>query len=348
MIAFSIGKEANREDVCFDEESKYIWKFSSPRVLPEMRGKLATWLDECGAAFYLESLVAGSQQIRPPGPLPLSAARLAEDERRRVIDGELFWVSGEMAELARHTGRQLTRHELFEHDLPSRSGFMVFETPLTNTCVEGIRLEIVAVSWGIVRPPLLVTEGEYEIPVGSQWAAGAGVWFTFYSDPKGFVKANLRHLTDAQLVWQRQVGPFLPDNELVWALDQPEDLPEREDVTSAWGRTVVAAWLLMQQPLASHGTERALRPARRRLAKAGLPADDVRLVRVRRPEPRVPDSFQGSGREYSVRWWVEGHWRRYHCGPGRERVERRWISPYLAGPDDKPIRGVQRVKVWDR
>ena len=325
-----------------------VWSYSTPHLLPEARGKLAAWLDERGADFYLESLIAGSQEIRPPGPLPRSAARLAEDERHRVTGGELYWVSREMTELARHAGRQLNRYELFEHDLPSRSGFMVFETPLTSACVDGIRLEIIAVSWGIVRPPFLLTEGGREVPVGLQWSAGTAVWFTFYSDPKGFVKANLGRLLDARLVRQRQVGPFMPDNELVWPLEQPEELPEREDVTSAWGRTVVAAWLLMRQPLAAHETERALRPARRRLAKAGLPVSDVRLVRVLRPEPRSSQTHPSTGREYSVRWWVEGHWRHYHCGPGRERVERRWISPYLAGPDDKPVRGVQRVKVWDR
>ncbi|GAA4242318.1 hypothetical protein GCM10022254_74890 [Actinomadura meridiana] len=329
-------------------EQNYIWNFSAPHRLPEMRGKLATWLSERGADFYLESLIVGSQQIRPPGPLSQSATRLAEQEHHRVTEGELFWVSADMTELARHAGRRLTRHELFEHDLPDRCGFMVFETPLADSCVDGLRLEIVAVSWGLIEPPLLVTEGSREVPVGSRWATGVGVWFTFYSDPNGFLEANLQNLTEVRLVWRRQTGPFLPDNELVWALNQPEDLPEEEDVTSAWGRTVVAAWLLMQQPLASHGTERALRPARRRLTKAGLPTDDVRLVRVRRPEPRATDSRPGAGREYSVRWWVEGHWRRYRCGPGRERVERRWISPYLAGPGDKPVQGAQRVKIWDR
>ncbi|WUH98296.1 hypothetical protein OHR68_33075 [Spirillospora sp. NBC_00431] len=63
---------------------------------------------------------------------------------------------------------------------------------------------------------------------------------------------------------------------------------------------------------------------------------DVRLVRVRRPEPRTGGSRPETGQQYSVRWWVDGHWRRYHCGPGRERVERCWIGPYLAGRTASP------------
>jgi hypothetical protein len=326
-----------------------MWRCSDPKRLPELWGKLASWLAKRGAAFYLEALLAGSQQVRPPGPLAASATQLAADERRRVTGGELFWVSAEMTELAQHAGRQLTRHELYEHDLPSRSGFMVFQTPLATTSTDGIALEIVAVSWGIVEPPLLARHGPLEIPVGKDWARQAAVWFTFYSDPHGFVEANLRHLADAKVTWLRQAGPFMPDNELLWALDQLEELPDRDDVISAWGKTVVASWLLMQQPLASHDTDRAPRPARRRLQRAGLPTGDVRLIHVRRLQrrPAPPRAAQGD-REYSVRWWVDGHWRRYHCGPGRQRIERRWISPYLAGPDDKPVRGTQQVKVWDR
>lgn len=325
------------------------WRCPKPAELPELRGKMATWLAERGAGFYLESLLVGSQEIRPPGPLQVSAAQLAAEECRRVVDGDLFWVSAEMTDLAQHAGQQLTKHEIYEHDMPCRSGFMVFEKPISDSCVDGIRLEIVAVSWGIVHPPLLLREEEAEVVVGSHWPRQAAVWFTFYSDPKRFIETNRSALKNAGRERTRDAGPFMPDNELIWALDQLEELPAGEDVTSAWGKTVVAAWLLMQQPLAAQETERALRPARRRLSKAGLPTSEVRLVRVRRPDhrPASPGSGQ-SGRAYSVRWWVDGHWRRYHCGPGGERIERRWISPYLAGPDDKPVHGTERVKIWDR
>lgn len=330
------------------------WRCPDARSVPELRGKLAAWLAERGAAFYLEMLLAGSQQVRPPGPLPDSALHLAAAEHHR-IGGELYWVSAEMTDLARHAGRQLTHLELYEHDLPSSTGFLVFERPMATVTSAGIDLEIVAVSWGILTPPLLVREGDYEAPVGADWAQQKAVWFTFYSDPHGFVDAHARRLSgiadtaDAQVAWLRQVGPVMPDNELIWALGQPEDVPAGDDITSAWGQTVIAAWLLMQQPLTAHSTESAPRPARRRLQRAGLPDGQVRLVHVRRPQ-RTPahQRDKHGGREYSVRWWVEGHWRRYHCGPGGHRIERRWISPYLAGPDDKPIQGSQRVKVWDR
>jgi hypothetical protein len=86
-----------------------------------------------------------------------------------------------------------------------------------------------------------------------------------------------------------------------------------------------------------------------RLARAGLPDTGVRVVRIRRRKPPLGGRRgTGVGRDYSVQWWVGGHWRTYWCGPGRTRPEDRWIAPYLAGPDGKPIRGTERVRVWDR
>jgi hypothetical protein len=105
----------------------------------------------------------------------------------------------------------------------------------------------------------------------------------------------------------------------------------------------------MQQPLAARDTEHANRAARHRLARASLPDTGVRIIRVRRPQRPAShrDTVEG-GREYDHQWWVRGHWRRYWCGPGRARPEDRFIWPHLVGPDDKPVRGTERVQVWHR
>lgn len=46
---------------------------------------------------------------------------------------------------------------------------------------------------------------------------------------------------------------------------------------------------------------------------------------------------EGSGKPLTVRTLVSGHWRRYHVGEGRKRVERRWIAPFWRGPQDAPV-----------
>jgi hypothetical protein len=82
--------------------------------------------------------------------------------------------------------------------------------------------------------------------------------------------------------------------------------------------------------------------------RASLPPY-VRVIHIRRAKRgHPPPGSAGSTREYGVQWWVAGHWRTCWCGRGRHRPEDRWIDPYLAGPDGKPVHGTERVKVWDR
>jgi hypothetical protein len=327
------------------------WQCPAPRLLPELRGDLASWLAARGAGFYLEMTLISSQLVRPVAPdLATSVAQLAHAERRRVTDGELYWISPEMTALARHAGEQLTTHELYLHEMPSRSGFMLFAEPIAVSTSETNIAEIVAVSWGILPPPVQLNIAGDDVDLHRDWPAGA-VWFTFYSEPRSFLARNFPHDPELAAAYASAAGPFMPDNELLWPLDQPTEIPAGNgSLTSDWGRTIIAAWLLMQQPLAETSDIMAPRPARRRLAKAGLPSGDVRLVHIRRPAARHggPATGRETGREYSYQWFVGSHWRRYHVGPGRSRVERRYIAPYLAGPEDKPVRGVERVNVWDR
>jgi hypothetical protein len=331
----------------------------APRQLPELRGQLASWLAAEGENFYLVMALAGRQWLPPHLPIAAGAAQIAGHERARVTGAELYWVSAAMTELARHAAGSLPAHDLYRHDLPSAAGPMVFEAPLASyTNAAGREVQIVAVSWG-----------PWEGPAGA-WDHG-GIWLTFFSHPAPVLPPEIfdggfAHLaglgpllvpltdepgTDMALgPVAATLPPVLPDNEAGWPFGELSAAPSiNEGTTLPWALTVRAAWRLMQQPLATDDTEQADRAARRRLARAGLPDTGVRVVRIRRP-PRAaarPDTAEG-GREYDVQWWVSGHWHRYWCGPGRARPEDRWIAPYLAGPDDKPVRGTERVQVWDR
>jgi hypothetical protein len=140
-----------------------------------------------------------------------------------------------------------------------------------------------------------------------------------------------------------------PDNEAGWLVGDLDEGGNLDGTTGSWALIVRAAWRLMRQPLARETTEQADRAARRRLARAGQPASDIRVIHIRRSEhaPRA-SAGHGPARDQDHQWRVGAHWRTYWCGPSRHRPEDRWIDPYLAGPDDKPVRGTERVRVWDR
>jgi hypothetical protein len=219
---------------------------------------------------------------------------------------------------------------------------MVFEAPLASYVNnEGREVQIVAVSWGPWNGP------------GGRWDQG-GIWLSFFSHPAPVLPreaftGGIAHRA-ALAPPMSSVPPVLPDNEAGWPFgDLPGDQEIPEGTTAAWALVTRAAWRLIRQPLAAETTQRADRAARRRLARAGQPAPDVRVIHIRRAERAQPQSGRARGtREYEVHWWVGGHWRTYWCGRGRRRPEDRWIDPYLAGPDDKPVHGTERVQVWDR
>lgn len=313
------------------------WSAPPARAIPQLRRKLAAWLNEYGPAFYENMILAGRQAQRPAGPARESARALAAAERHRVVAGELFWVSAEMGELARHAGGQLTRRELYRHDLPSACGLMVFAEPLASYVnSEGRTVEIVAASWGPWSGPDRV------------WEPGGGTWITFLSHPAPFLPANASIDDPRSRDLARELAPMMPDNECGWPFGPlAEDQEFPEDSTARWAQSLCAAWLLMRQPLVTVTRQRHGKP--RRTSRGERLGSEVRLVHVC---PRTGSTRATTGDQeragHDHQWWVRGHWRRYHCGPGGQRVERRYITAHLAGPDDKPVRGVERVRVWDR
>jgi hypothetical protein len=263
----------------------------APQGLPELRGQLAHWLAGEGPGFYLAMALAGLQWI-PPGSTSVAAgaAQIARQACQRVISADLFWVSAPMTALARHVGAPLPAQTLHAHDLPSRTGFMVFEAPLADYLdIEGREVQVVAVSWGPWGGP------------GSRPDTGqrdqGGIWLSFFSHPapalprEAFTGGIADRAALAPLM--STVPPVLPDNEVGWLFGElPGDQEISGGATAAWALVTRAAWRLMRQPFAAETTARADRGARRRLARAGQPTPGVRVIHIRRAEHGRPAPFR--------------------------------------------------------
>jgi len=143
-MACATGDRISR---CGQVSERYV--APAPRDLPELRTGLARWLAGTGPVFYEASALAGRQQLPPGVPPYLGAARVAAQERHRVLGGELYWVSASMTALARHAAPALPSWNLYKHDVPSGCGLMLFEEPMGRYLnFEGRDVEIVAASWG--------------------------------------------------------------------------------------------------------------------------------------------------------------------------------------------------------
>lgn len=105
---------------------------------------------------------------------------------------------------------------------------------------------------------------------------------------------------------------------------------------------VLVTWLLIKQQLAEVTVAPPARSARRRAARTGHSAAEVRLVRLRgqlaRPvAARQAPSSSAEQLPVEQRKWVSGFWRQQPYGPGRSLRRSVYVNPYLRGPADAPI-----------
>jgi hypothetical protein len=264
------AQQGDRIRRCGDITERYV--APAPRELPELRARLARWLSGTGPVFYLTAALTGRQRLPSGVPPDTGAARVAAQERRRVLAGELYWVSAAMTRLARHAAQSLPSWNLYRHDLPSDCGLMVFEQPLGSyTNDEAREVEIVAASWGPRKGP------------GRSWANG-GVALSFYSHPAPVLPRGAFQPSDADPLAGPYLAaglpPILPDNEAGWPFGDLDVLPPRtEGTTVQWARVLATR-------RAEQGTSQPRSPPQAR---------PRRHHRPRRPRhPRPPQPARGS------------------------------------------------------
>lgn len=331
------------------------WKPPDPAQVPDLRAALAA---QMRAPFEIsrtaEAIAGGRGSLIPPSRDPAEAARiLCEQEYERLTGAALYAVTASMTRLAVVAGESLPDFHLEPEDVPSPTGFMVFDEPIgsyVNT--DGLtpeRFPIVAVSWGQYH--------RAGLPRG-------GLWITFYTpvDIPGMERqaASLagRPLRERERMRIRALsGPLNWDNEAVIGYGSEQKATYRPgashdaklDEFAPWSQTLRAAWVLMSQPQIAEVEEvEPSRAARRRAQRAGIDIHAVRVLHLRR---LVRDHGQteddSPGREYTCRWMVRGHWRQQWY-PSRGVHRPIWINPHIKGPDDKPLRTGETVHLWDR
>lgn len=299
---------------------------NAPRAVdvPELRAELIDYMRS--------SLGTGVFQIfKDLGLLPVggTAQQIAAAETKRLA-GDLFFVGADMVELAQHAAGSLPEFTLAPEDLPSKSGFIVFETPI-----------------GTVKQDLIEAQVPKEYSIGAaawgHFSTGHGntaAWVSWYSDQRALAEPMAgwptRYVFDHENIVPFGVGhvrfvdPFHGE-----VLD---GVPHLLDVLRV-------AWLLMQQPIAADERVETYRAARKRLERAGHEPAAVRVIRLRRARHAV--GAGESEREYRHTWIVRGHWRQQWY-PARQVHRPVWIAPHVKGPEGAPLLGGEKVHAWIR
>lgn len=102
-------------------------------------------------------------------------------------------------------------------------------------------------------------------------------------------------------------------------------------------------WALMGQENAAV-THRDMVPSARRRRQPPTAVTTISLRRLR----SVEASTDPTGRLYTHRWIVRGHWRKQSFGPGHGQRRPVWIPAYIKGPKDAPLKRTEKVNVWRR
>jgi len=242
-------------------------------------------------------------------PLGLGADEVRGPVGTSVAAARLFWVDPQFTELAAYAAGVLPATPVTAADLPAPHGLLAWAQPV------GARGDLVAASW---------TTGPDGVRIVGYRSVGTGL-----------PPAQVQQLRE-RIGW---LGPrthtHLPAGDLV-------------DAGSPAG-VVVATWLLIAQRLAETAPVAVDKAVRKAYQRAGRPAPQVRLVRIRGAHAtgsgtrRAAGDQDGPQREF--RWWVRGYWRNQPYGPGRAQRRLIFLDPHLRGPEGKPIKASTTVRV---
>lgn len=283
-------------------------KPTRPTLFPELRAAL---VDE----DFLWRGIALFAQFQPRFVDPAAL-------RFGLRDAELWWIDDACCDLLTEVAPTMPPVSLTPEFIPAGQGFVCFARPIVGADSRtGAEVTIDYLQW----QPLLLR-------------GRPGISIVPWGDP--FERSS-------------RVPPS-PLGRSDWLLGTATDM-RFDDVSDVVHRSVVedrrflaALWQLTAQTITRSTETRIDKAARRRLERTGHEPSPVRLVNLARKASTRRSAAEPAGREYSCQWPVVGHWRQQPYGPGRSLRKAIYIQPQIRGPEDKPLRVRDTVKVWQQ
>lgn len=306
-----------------------------PREVPSIRDELAAHLNHPKTRGIYRHLGQSHGWLgHRPAPTQVSDAIL-DAERGMLRMGELFYVSADMTDVAEVAASTLPAFSLRREDLPAERGLLVFDRPIGAwTDANGRTAAVIACSWapGIPRlfpPDYLVVNFYTWRDFNMESAIAAGL----QSDELAFIESQPR---------------LIHDNEAGFRLGVEHEHPPTTTILGTWGRTLLASWLLMQQPgVATREPYAYNRQDQAWMKRRRIKQSPVTIVRLRYAKQESGADGAALSREYHHRWMVRGHWRKQWY-PSRGAHVPIWISPHIKGPEGAPVKTGERVNAWVR
>jgi len=291
-----------------------------------------------------------------------------------------YFVKDEMTDLIMFASNKLDDTDLFDTNLvPSNKGCVYFEKPIELRDVRGRILLGNVLVWekallsnkegkeGIIvtlyndvsRTPddvaitLLDRNNQNKNSQRNLQIVGRFHWIHSLSFVHGDVIGELDKKPDEEEVAEMRNMIFNEQgNELIELDDEAWEKYKQEKITPYTNikRLIYTYFLIMSQTLTAKTPERGDRAQKRRQERENLPSE-VLVIQFRKTRYTSAEGGEERNVNWSHRWIVGGHWRwQPYKDPasGGEIKKRIWISPYVMGPDDKPLKTKERVYVLSK
>lgn len=252
------------------------------------------------------------------------------DHQRRTLGlAEAYVVDEQMMGLVRMAAADYPEDMPTTPDMvPCPDGFLVFEKSWATTDVRGNEVKVKALTWATIPGGVLVTEY-------SSLTEPDDITRKMLSQPSVF--PHLRALGNLHFHHQFKIR---------WNALMADGLPaEWDDIIrdSAVGppKALLAVWHLMGQTYTDVQRAR-LTPKHRQGWRRKRIRGEVSVITLRRVKA---EHVEHTGQvQYDHRWPVRGHWHGYWYGTGEGRaLKKRYVHPYLKGPENAPIRYTKHV-----
>lgn len=271
-------------------------------------------------------------------------------------DADILWMTTEMMDLVQSAmagfdpSERITLDDIFLKD-----GFLVLPHAFLSKDVNEKTLGWRVMCWKTVDPMVSFVNDE-----------GGEIGYTYDTSMEGALEPGVRFM---QISWTHD------DDD--WSAEYPELRDELRASGEQWGiahATAIplrymnderelagegdrsASWLLFWRVMQKLMAEKIVqsearvpgRPARREAKRFDMPPSILRVIELRRKRSnKEPDRENGAARHYTHRWIVRGHWRNQWY-PSEGRHKQKYISEYVAGPEDLDLIVKTRVWNWDR
>lgn len=289
---------------------------------------------------YLNS-DSGRDEVKYLAQDDASLAEASQKMVRRMIDQATpYYWSGSIGAIIDVSRRDMPPWRLMPETLPTPAGYFWFDRPMSAPCANG-SLEHPDEIRGLLWMRMRLADGFDACAVEAKRNLS----------PEEYDRLN----PDTVWIWpivlsSKSPGPHLTQVPIPWPAGHmtPKELDE-EFVSRGGGPrrslafrhtvlTMFAACLaFIQQRILVQSVQRPERATRKRAAPVFNEEREVRVIELRkRAVPSAP-SGEHDPIDWACRWVVSGHWRQQWF-PSVQENRPVWITPYIKGPEDKPLK----------